>query len=275
MSVQAITWAFEQDVKPAGAKLLLIGLANYSNDKFECWPSKTTLAAKCSMSKSTVCKYLRQLQDNALLSVTERTANEGRQISSVITLNVSSTVRLTDRGCPSDGQGVSEGGDRGLSDCADTNHHIEPSIEPFRRKPGKRPSYPAPFEAFWKAYPKDPNMSKVEAFDEWKKLSPEDQEKATASLPNFKRYCAKDPDYKIIHACRYLKKRRFDGFAPTVTSEVDDTAWIKRLEYARQKRCWFPSEWKGLPGEPGCAVPKHLLLPTDGQGWSMQERIAA
>ena len=36
MSVQAITWAIEQDVKPAGAKLPV--LANYANDQQQCWP---------------------------------------------------------------------------------------------------------------------------------------------------------------------------------------------------------------------------------------------
>jgi len=133
MSVKAITWSIEQDVRPAGAKLLLIVLANYANDKHQCWPSKATIASDCSMSKSTVCKYLLDLQKAGIIAVEQR-FNEGSEAlhrTSVITLQVNrGVVRVADNGSPGDGQGLSEGADKGLSDCADTNHKLEPSIEP-------------------------------------------------------------------------------------------------------------------------------------------------
>lgn len=74
-----------------------------------------------------------------------------------------------------------------------------------------RKSYPDDFEAFWKAYPTDANMSKTEAWDAWRKLSEEDRKAAAASIPGFKTYCSANPDYRPIHAGRYLSKRRFDG----------------------------------------------------------------
>ena len=77
----------------------------------------------------------------------------------------------------------------------------------------KRVSYPSDFEDFWIGFPTDANMSKKEAFDEWIRLDDPDRVLAVKSLVSFVHYCKKDPDYRPIHACRYLKQRRFDGHA--------------------------------------------------------------
>src|SRR5688572_24259794 len=110
MSVKAISWAIEQNVTPAGAKLLLIVLANYANDKHQCWPSKATLAADCSMSNSTVCKYLIELQQSKLISVTkrfdERLDAKALHRSSIITLHIEGVIRVADNGRPCGGQGL-------------------------------------------------------------------------------------------------------------------------------------------------------------------------
>lgn len=85
--------------------------------------------------------------------------------------------------------------------------------ENIRRKAPRRISYPPRFLVFWSTYPSDPGMSKSEALGEWQKLGEDDQNSAIASMPAFKVWLSKQPsDYRIIHACRFLKKRRFDGF---------------------------------------------------------------
>jgi uncharacterized protein YdaU (DUF1376 family) len=136
-------------------------------------------------------------------------------------------------------------------------------------KPIKAKKYPPGFEAAWAAYPRDQNMSKAEALPEWKKLSPEDQALVLPSIPAFKAYCKSNPDYRTIHFCRYLKLRRFEGFAggdgPTIVS-VDD--WQKRLKYAREKRSWSSREWGPAPGAQDCRVPKEMLQDGDGDGWT-------
>lgn len=77
----------------------------------------------------------------------------------------------------------------------------------------KRNSYAETFETFWKAFPTDPGMSKSEASKAWAKLSPEDQQAATDCIPAFKAWVAQQgPTYRVVHACRYLSHRRFDGF---------------------------------------------------------------
>jgi hypothetical protein len=85
--------------------------------------------------------------------------------------------------------------------------------EDSRRKAPRRISYPPLFETFWLAYPKDDGMSKAEALQPWFKLSAEDQEKAIAAIPAFKEWIkTQNAEYRTLHACRYLSKRRFDGF---------------------------------------------------------------
>lgn len=79
-------------------------------------------------------------------------------------------------------------------------------------------AYSEKFEEFWQAFPTDANMSKLEAFAEWQKLSAEDQDAATVSCQPFRTYCQTHPDYRPIHACRYLAKRRFDGHGQTASS---------------------------------------------------------
>jgi hypothetical protein len=98
-------------------------------------------------------------------------------------------------------------------------------------KPAKgRVSYPPEFEAVWKDYPTDPNMSKSEALPAWKKLSSEDQALLAKSVQAFRAYCTAHPDYRPIHFVRYITKRRFDGFAEGQGSGragqvVDDPAY--------------------------------------------------
>jgi hypothetical protein len=68
------------------------------------------------------------------------------------------------------------------------------------------------FEKFWGEYPKTPPMSKKEARREWDKLSPEDQTAAIDAVQPYRDWLRKEKDPKIVHACRFLSQRRFDGF---------------------------------------------------------------
>ena len=74
-------------------------------------------------------------------------------------------------------------------------------------------AYSADFEEFWKSYPDRRNNSKTNAFAEWRKLSEEDRLSAKESLVNFSNYCRRNSDYRVLHCERYLKYRRFEGWA--------------------------------------------------------------
>jgi uncharacterized protein YdaU (DUF1376 family) len=130
--------------------------------------------------------------------------------------------------------------------------------------PKKRIVYPPDFEAFWKAYPTDRNMSKTEALGRWKRLGADDREAATRSCPSFRAYCEVNAKsgYRPVHAERYLKERRFEGHAEAAERTKTQVfakigtpqwlAWERWFAEARGKKppvnkegtgWWFKSEW--------------------------------
>jgi hypothetical protein len=142
-------------------------------------------------------------------------------------------------------------------------------------KKSKRVSYPDAFEAFWKAYPTTVNMSKKEAFDEWKKLDEQDRQACQAGIAGYCAFLKSNPNHPTIHACRFISKRRFEGHAEAQAAPVVDVAvWTKRLNYARSKRIWDSLKWGALPHTPGCLAPATLLQPEDGAGWREWEQAA-
>ena len=89
----------------------------------------------------------------------------------------------------------------------------------------KRNSYAQDFEKFWSAFPTDNGMSKLEASKAWGKLSDEDKLDAFNAIPAFRSWIGQQgPNYRTVHACRYLSQRRFDGFqAQAQKIEVQST----------------------------------------------------
>lgn len=140
-------------------------------------------------------------------------------------------------------------------------------------KSKKRFSYPEAFEDFWKAYPTTSNMSKKEAGDAWKKLDADDRAVCRAAIPGYIAFLKTKPDLETIHACRFISKRRFEGFtAPTAAGDAE--SWRKRLVYGRQEKTWSTRDWGPPPGHPGCRVPPELIIETDGAGWREWEQAA-
>jgi hypothetical protein len=89
-----------------------------------------------------------------------------------------------------------------------------PVGKPTRTRVGV--AYSEEFETkFWQPYPRTPNMSKLEAWQVWAKLAPEDRLKACEAIEPYKRFLRTKPDLETVHACRFLSKRRFDGFSLT------------------------------------------------------------
>jgi len=136
---------------------------------------------------------------------------------------------------------LSENSDAGLSLVSET---------------GKRATYPEDFEQFWKAYPTDALMSKKKAAAEWKKLPSDKRAMALVSCPAFKVHCQANPDYRTVHACRYLSEERFVGFAATHERVADvgvhimagDPGWdewqaVKKTPTDAKGGWWFPSKF--------------------------------
>lgn len=142
-----------------------------------------------------------------------------------------------------------------------------------KRKPKKRFEYSEGFEKFWNTYPDTTNNSKVKAFAEWGKLTEADQATAFDALHPYKRYCVVNPNYRCVHAERYLRDRRFDSYAPKAGAQGQGDAWwadeqkllqvtdsMWRGSIARHANGIWPVDKLGPPpGSPRCVVPKHII----------------
>lgn len=104
MSLDALNWAFKLKVAPAGKKLVLIALANWADEKGVTWPAHTTLATITGQVKSTVRKYLVELEAEGLITRTSRYQEKGQQISNQYLLSVGG-CRVTAGGVPGVGTG--------------------------------------------------------------------------------------------------------------------------------------------------------------------------
>ena len=78
MSVQAMTWAWEQNLDPSD-KLVLLALANRSNHETGvCYPGQKLIAQECSMSDRSVRRHLKNLEALGLIERRPRMRKEGR-----------------------------------------------------------------------------------------------------------------------------------------------------------------------------------------------------
>lgn len=94
--------------------------------------------------------------------------------------------------------------------CSSLRSEVTGSGEPVARPKLK---YPPAFEGWWLAYPRTPIMSKKEALAAWTRLSAEDRLLAVTAIAAYRAFLAEKPDRPVVHACRFLSQRRFDGLA--------------------------------------------------------------
>lgn len=67
MSVQAIAWALSVKTKSPSAKLVLVTIANYADEKGLCWPSQALIARQSEQSIDSVQRRLQELMAAGLL----------------------------------------------------------------------------------------------------------------------------------------------------------------------------------------------------------------
>ncbi|HEX4468585.1 MAG TPA: helix-turn-helix domain-containing protein [Gemmatimonadaceae bacterium] len=72
MSVHVTSWVWSQKIGDPEAKLVLLKLADQSNDEGHCWPSRETIAEACETSVSTVKRRVAFLVELGVLEVRPR-----------------------------------------------------------------------------------------------------------------------------------------------------------------------------------------------------------
>ena len=115
-----MNWAWRQQLSPT-PKLILMALADAANDDGVCWPSVSTVAAKCCVSVRTVRRVMQKLVDRGLLLSEQRYRKDGSCSSNRYQLRLQGGDRLSpapDRGDTNPGQGGE--GSRDTSDIPGT-----------------------------------------------------------------------------------------------------------------------------------------------------------
>jgi hypothetical protein len=98
MSVQAMNWAFSQNVPPP-QKVVLLALANRANPEGVCWPSHALLAGECSMSERSIARMVTGLRDAGLIDWQPGRLGDGRQTANRYFLNMGGPDRLAGGSC--------------------------------------------------------------------------------------------------------------------------------------------------------------------------------
>ena len=249
MSIQALSWAFSQDMDPT-AKLVLIGLANYADAEGICWPSYGVLCAATGLSERTIIRKIQDMEKDGLLAVVKRTRTDGSASSN--------TYQLAIRG---GGDSVSPGGDsltgggdslsphsvcvsppsvtvsggvlsvcQGGSVCVSPlepslNRQLEPSENQQPPPPPSGGSEAADrFEDFWRVYPR--KTAKGAARASWQKIKPgpklfERILDAIAEQRESEQW-RRDGGQFIPHASTWLNQSRWEDSTEIEIAEADD-----------------------------------------------------
>ena len=88
MSWQATAWAAEQACGGPTGKLLLYAIANYADERGECWPSDARLAADTELSTRSIQSWKQKFAELGLVEIEPRGHREGRAAFDVIRLRL-------------------------------------------------------------------------------------------------------------------------------------------------------------------------------------------
>lgn len=289
MSFQAQNWANQQKTGHISGRAILMTLANFADENGYCYPSQSRLAEDCECSERTIRQWLDKLEELGFISRIRRNREDGSRTSDLIRLNMGENLPANsaarDKSLPANSAASNGSLPANFSKSTGKICRVISKVNlsedimsetssdtPDTPHPKKRQTYPELFEETWKEYPTDANMSKKEAFNEWKKLSEEDKQAVKAAIPPFKAFCAKDRTYRPIHMCRFISKERWKGHlnqiqASPPTTDIPDRKWETFLNYGRTTHEWREDILGPAPHKAGCRVPQHLLLPTDGENW--------
>lgn len=87
MAINAIEWAFEQNIAIPSAKLVLLSLADHANTTGYCWPSIARLSKRTGLSRATIFRSIETLTGLGLIA---QSYTQGKVNKYTLTLPVSS-----------------------------------------------------------------------------------------------------------------------------------------------------------------------------------------
>ena len=76
MSLRVMSWAFEESPTRGAERLVLLALAEYANDEGYCWPSMASTARKGGVTRRSVIRVIKRLEEKGCLQVKRRWDHE-------------------------------------------------------------------------------------------------------------------------------------------------------------------------------------------------------
>jgi hypothetical protein len=231
MSVEAIDWAWEQQVRST-MKLVLVALANFANRHGKsCFPGQDTLARMTGVKERAIRTALIELEEAELIERTSRrykgraTTDSYRLFCGEGRLNFDAAGQRQPAGeagreAPQPAFEAIQPADDAPSQPASGDISDEPiTIRSVRSDPSVDPKtsgdaaqqfwYPADFQKFWNSFPR--KDGKREALKAWKKLTPGEKAAVLADVPlRVTHNWAGRETEKIPHASTYLNQHRWE-----------------------------------------------------------------
>lgn len=265
MSVEALTWAFRTVAGDSSAKLVLLAVANFSDEYGQCWPSQKRLGTMCDLSERSIRDALSRLEERGLISRAPRYREDGGRSSDLITLRPpggsaggGDTPRKPEDTPPRQpGGGAHPPGSAGLTTFEPSDS--EPSIEPSNAR--------AVAKAIWEDSPKAARKRSSPGQVETALIAAKKRGKNLAAIRRAVSAYFADPDIA----------REDHAFAKGVHRVIQNDVWetwaqgegVEHLpvDPAFQRRVWrtWMEDWlkdqpwdrsiRGpRPDEPGCTV---------------------
>ncbi len=88
MSRIATDWVWSREIKPASAKLVLLALARYADESFECFPSIDELSKYTGLSRRTIFNSIDILSEMSLLRKERRCRRDNGNLTNKYKLEI-------------------------------------------------------------------------------------------------------------------------------------------------------------------------------------------
>lgn len=210
-----MAWAVKQATRGSKEKFVLIMLANYAaNESGECFPSLSEICEATMLSRDSVIRALKALEEDGLILVNKRRAGK---------VNLNNTYSLNLRGVVADSDQGSRTMRPGVVAPCDPNLSSKPINQPMGAREDE--IFDEFEECVWADFPRSPTSRKAKALEAYRKLS---RPERVACMRGVARYSIRFDDDQS-------DKRSMDErlrYVPHLSRWIEEKGWQAEIEAA-------------------------------------------
>lgn len=188
-----MSWAWRQDTRSSGERLVLLAIADHSGAEGVCWPSVAAISEKTRLGDSTVRGHIDRLVERGVLVKLERRRRKDGTLGSWTYRlafdapeTTADTPAVVDPPSTADTPAVDHRRHTGALEPSLPEPSIECERQPCLELVGGTDAIDVSFEAFWRLYPR--RQGKADAQKAWAKLDHLAQIAAVTRLPDHVSY---------------------------------------------------------------------------------------